>query len=116
MLTILDNSESVLDPQGTSTREMVEELSQPNNVCLCITSWISAFPLDFEWLDTPTLSKEAAYDAFYRIHKRGERSPLATKIMEQSTSIQCRSSYLLHSLITTSGTPIGWSESGASVG
>jgi hypothetical protein len=47
MILLLDIAESILDPQGTTAREMhtaVEELSRFNNICLGITSRISILP------------------------------------------------------------------------
>ena len=62
---------------------MVEELSQLNNICLCITSHIPTVPSDCRTPDIPTPSIEAARDAFYRIYENDEWSNLVDNTLDQ---------------------------------
>ena len=86
ILIVLDNVESILDPEGTDSQEIydvVEELCQFDNIYLFITSRISAIPPDCEILDIPTLLMGAACDAFYGIYKKAKRTDVVNKVLEQ---------------------------------
>ena len=86
MFIVLDNAESVLDPEGTDaerTYAVVEELNQLDNICLCITSRISTIPSGCETLDVPMLSIGAARAVFHHIYRNVGRSDLVDDILDQ---------------------------------
>ena len=86
MFIVLDNAESVLDPQGTDAREIyavVEELSQFKTICLCINSRITTIPRHCRRPAIHTLSIEAACDIFYGIHDDGGRSDIISNLLRR---------------------------------
>ena len=86
VLIILDNVESILDPQGMDAREIygsVEELSQLETVWLCITSRITTVPRYCKRPVIPMLSIEAASDIFYGIYGDGERSDIISDLLRR---------------------------------
>ena len=85
ILIILDNAESILDPQGTDAREIiavVDELSQFETISLCITSRITTVPRHCKRPEIPTLSMESACDIFYGIYGDGERSNVVSDLLQ----------------------------------
>ena len=85
MLIILDNAESVLDPQGTSAEEiysLVDELCQFKTICLLITSRITTIPPYCKRPEIPTLMVEAACEIFYGIYGGAGQSSIVNSILE----------------------------------
>lgn len=83
MFIVLDNAESIFDPQMTGAYTVVVEPTQLDIICLCITSRITTVPSDYETLKVPKLQIDVARDTFYRIYKNVERTDLVDNILDQ---------------------------------
>jgi tetratricopeptide (TPR) repeat protein len=86
MFIILDNAESVLDPQGMNGQEIhavVDELSRFETICLCVTSRITTIPRLCKRPVIPTLSVEAACNIFYSIYGDDNKSDIISNLLKK---------------------------------
>ena len=86
MLIVLDNAESILDPQGPDSQNIytvVEELSRFKTISLFITSRISTVPPNCKRPIIPMLPMESACDIFYDIYNNCGRSDTIRDLIQQ---------------------------------
>ena len=86
MLVILDNTESILDPQGTNAQgiySVVDELSRFKTICLLITSRITTVPRHCKRPEIPALSMEAACDIFYGIYGDDRQPKIINDLLQR---------------------------------
>ena len=86
MLIVLDNAESILDPQGADAQEMytlVDQLCQLKTLCIFITSRTTKVPEYYKRPQMPTLSMEAARDIFYNIYRNREESAILNHLLQR---------------------------------
>ena len=86
MLIVLDNAESILDPQGTNYKEVyavADELCQFKTICVCITSRFTTVPRYCKRPRIPTLSMEAARDIFYGVYGDDEQSGIIDVLLQR---------------------------------
>ena len=83
---VLDNAETILDPQGTDAQgiyAVVDELSRFKTICHLITSRITTVPRHCKRPVIPTLSKQATCAIFYSVYGEGEPSDTINDLLQR---------------------------------
>ena len=107
MLIVLDNAESILDPQGANAHEIyaiVDHLCQFRNLSVCITSRITTVPRYCKCPEISTLSMEAACNIFYGIY--GDRRGRSMAINDLLQRLDFHA--LSITLLATAGSHNAW--------
>ena len=86
ILIVLDNAESILDPQGANAQgiyRLVDQLCRFKTLCVCITSRITTVPPRCKRPKIQTLSMEAARDIFYDVYGDDEQSTIIDNLLKR---------------------------------